>query len=295
MTSKRIWAAAVAWVIWHGGADTQEPVPKLPPVTVTETRRADDVMAEEVRIGPAQQPEWTTKRRFATTRAYVIEEGQIEFESWWKGKFLRNGKPEHLLQEEIEVGLPWRFQLDLYENFLDTPTATMKHQGSQVEARWALAPWGAIPLNPTLYAEWKFNDRDPDAYEVKLLLAEEFGSRWHWAFNVFFEQEVSGGRATEMGFSQAVSYTLCDEKLSAGIEMNFEHTTEDGSRGHPEIEFLLGPSLQYRPLPGVHLDFVPLIGLTHDSPRVEAFAILGIDFGGAKEKGESAPASARGR
>ena len=35
---------------------------------------------------------------------------------------------------------------------------TQSYRGSSVELRYALANWGKIPLNPTLYGEWNFND-----------------------------------------------------------------------------------------------------------------------------------------
>src|SRR6266542_1187970 len=120
------------------------------------------------------------------------------------------------------MGLPYRFQFDFYENVERTQSGTLQHQGNQVEGRWALADWGKIPLNPTLYVEWKFNDHEPDAYELKLLFGEKLAPRWHWGFNVFYEQEVGGGRGSEMGLSQAISYTVLDERLSLGLEMNLE-------------------------------------------------------------------------
>jgi hypothetical protein len=108
----------------------------------------------------------------------------------------------------------------------------------------------------------------------------------------FTNRRSAGGRATELSFTQGISYTLRDEKLSAGLEMKFTHETAVGSRSNPEIKFLLGPSLQWRPTPRTHLDLVPLVGLTHDSPRVEAFVVFGFDFWPMERKHEHyAPAS----
>jgi hypothetical protein len=162
--------------------------------------------------------------------------------------------------------------------------------------RWALADWGKIPLNPTLYGEWKFVDQSqgPDVFEVKLLLAEEIAPRWHWAFNAIYEQEVGALRNTELALSQGISYTLADEKLSAGVEMVFKHESEKGNRHDPEIGFLIGPSMQWRPKPNMHLDIVPLIGVLRDSPRVEAYVVFGIDVGGGARQA-SAPTSTRGK
>lgn len=192
--------------------------------------------------------------------------------------------------------MPYRFQLDLYENVENPANGTTRHAGNQIEARWAFADWGRIPLNPTLYAEWKFNGAAPDAYELKLLLGEQLAPRWHWGFNLFYEQETGGARATELGFSQAVSYSAIDSKISVGIEMNFEHTTEKGFRSDPAIEFLVGPSIQWRPTPRTHLDLVPLFGTSRDSPWVEPFIVFGIELGtGAESKETKAPVSTSAR
>jgi hypothetical protein len=174
-----------------------------------------------------------------------------------------------------------------------TPAGTTRHAANQVEVRWALADWGKIPLNPTIYVEWKAAHDAPDAYEVKLLLSETLAPRWHWGMNLAHEQEVSGDRETEWAVSQAFSYTLIDEKLSAGVEMLFEHATVAGERSNPEIEFLIGPSLEWRPTSRTTLNLVPLFGVTHDSPHIEAFVVFAVDFGCGKEREEHAPASLR--
>jgi len=56
----------------------------------------------------------------------------------------------------------------------------MKHSGVQVEARWALAEWGRLPLNPTLYGEWKFNDHAPDAYFGSRVIRRLSKPTWSW-------------------------------------------------------------------------------------------------------------------
>jgi hypothetical protein len=41
---------------------------------------------------------------------------------------------------------------------------------------------------------------------------------------------------------------------------------------------LLGPSIEWRPTPRTHLSVVPLLGLTHDSPVVEAFIVFSFQL-----------------
>ena len=265
---------------------------RLPTVTVF---GKEATLNEESQTGDYNQPEWTQYRRFSTTRVYVQRNAwEVGFEQWWRGRFNRNGSSSHLFQEEIEVGLPYRMQLDLYENWISDDDGHMRHHDFATELRWALADWGKIPLNPTLYGEWKFVEESQggDVFEIKLLLGEQLAPRWHWGFNAIYEQEVGQSRATEWAFSQGISYTMIDEKLSAGLEMKFVHETAKGSRSNPEVKFLLGPSVQWRPTPRTHLDLVPLVGLTHDSPRVEAFIVFGIDLFSKKTRNYK-PASLR--
>lgn len=259
--------------------------------------------SQQTPVGPYGQPEWTTRRRFATTRVYVRPPGQIEFEQWWRPKWPRDGKPEHLFEEEISVGLPYRFQLDLYQDFEDTPETPFRANESKVELRWALADWGDLPLNPTLYFEQKFVDESnpasgDDVTEFKLLFAENLDPCWDWASNVIFEWEHGGAREREYAISQAISRSLIDKELSVGMEMVLEWTTEAGSRSDPALEFLIGPSLQWRPTPRTHLDVVPLFGTTGDSPLVEAFVVFGVDLTPGQALAEapvSAPSATRGR
>jgi hypothetical protein len=259
-------------------------------VTVSAKNITDDSL-----IGENQQPEWTAHRLFPTTRVYVLPPWQVEFEQWWQSKYPRQGEAEHIFQSEVEIGLPYRFQVDLYQN-VDHLDGGSTSTGNQVEGRCAFADWDKIPLNPTLYAEWKFNGSGPDAYELKLLFGEQLAPRWHWGFNLFYEQEVGGPRATELGFSQAFGYSAIDGKLSVGVEMNLERTTEKGSRSDPAVEFLIGPSIQWRPTRRTHLDLVPLFGTTGDSPHVEAFLVFGIELGSGPQGNEiQAPVSVRAR
>src|ERR1041385_3013737 len=69
---------------------------KLPEIVVTEnqTESRPGWQQEEQPVGENEQPEWTTRRRFSTTRVYVLPPWQFEFEQWWKGKFPRHGGPE---------------------------------------------------------------------------------------------------------------------------------------------------------------------------------------------------------
>src|SRR6267142_1803803 len=71
---------------------------RLPTVIVTETNLPPGEIREDQPVGPNEQPEWTTRRRFSTTRIYVSPPWQMEFEQWWQGEFPREGKSDHLFE-----------------------------------------------------------------------------------------------------------------------------------------------------------------------------------------------------
>jgi hypothetical protein len=259
----------------------------------------DDRLSQQTLVGPNQQPEWTTTRTFGTSRVYVRPPGSIAIDSFWTPEF-RDGQDEHAFRHEIEIGLPYRFQLDLYQNW-GIADGKSFYKGSSVELRYALAKWGRIPLNPTLYGEWNFNDNAPDVWELKLLLGQVFANRWNWAANFTFEQETGGGREREVALSSALTYAIIDPTLNIGVEMLWERKTEKESRSHPEYEFLIGPSVNVHPTRWSFVTVAPLVGATSDSPDVEVFALAGIkiDFGGRPGPDEAqeaaAPASMFGR
>jgi hypothetical protein len=245
---------------------------ELPPITVIgqPSLRAED------RVGSYAQPRWTVDRRFPGTRVYVIPEGTVEFEYWFRADIARKGPSETQHFFELEFGLPYRFQLDLYgivrseeqENFVD----------NQVELRWALADWGKIWGNPTLYAEYVNKDQDPDKIEFKLLLGDELASRWHWGQNLLFEGETGGRREYEYGWSGGLSYTVIDSKLDVGVEAQLSFFDVHGDRGTYTHEIFLGPSIQYRPSARIHLNFAPLIGVGHESPAAKLLFNFGYEF-----------------
>lgn len=275
-------------------ADAQEA--QMPGVEVTGTA-PEGILRQEAPVGPYDQPWWTTERTFSTSRVYVRPPGTVEFVHFWTPEF-RDGTVEHAFREEVEIGLPYRFQLDFYQNW-NIEDSDAFYKGSSVELRYALANWGKIPLNPTLYGEWNFNDRSADVWELKLLLGDTFCHRWNWASNFTFENETGGEREREVQISQALTYALIDRTLNVGVEALWEYKTAAAS-DEADYEFLIGPSINVHPTRNSFVTVAPLFGATEDSPDAEIFVVAGFQFrfGGAtadQEEGPRAPASMFGR
>src|SRR5438132_6091040 len=147
---------STAGIFFTGHAWSQPaPVTTMPEVVVTGSTNAETRpgwLGEEQYTGPYQQPEWTTERRFPGTRVYLQQQPwDVGFEQWVRYRDNKDGTKETRFQEEVELGLPHRFQLDLYETWAIDQDRRANQDEYSAEVRYALADWGKIPLNPTLY------------------------------------------------------------------------------------------------------------------------------------------------
>lgn len=257
----------------------------LPQVTVTAYK-------ENQPVGDYKQPEWTTHRRFPTTRVYIqVQPGEAEFEQWVEmreenatggsGKLAR-------ISQELEFGLGAHTQLDLYMNsirYWDGQASSFNSRGWAVELRWAFADWGAIPGNPTLYFEYSTfdstngdEDQGYDKIEPKLLLGGEMGPCWHWGLNIVTERGLAPAdhRDEEYVVNAAASYLAADELFSIGPAFQFKYEVGRASGvAEPRHHWLLGPSIQYRPVQRAFLDVEPLFGLTDESRMLDMTIIFG--------------------
>ncbi len=254
---------------------------EMPAITVPGS--AASQLREEDRIGSYGQPRWTARRRFAETRVYVVPEGQFEFEYWLivKDRKRRDHDGEAQVKQvyEAELGLPYRFQLDLYQVYEkeggDGPNQLAE---TKFEVRWALADWDELWGNPTLYAEWVAVNGGYDHAEGKLLLGGEATERWHWGANLVWEEEVGGARERAWEMTHAISYCVRDSRFAVGIEDKLALITTNADRQDDETEILLGPTIQCRPIPQMHLNLSVLPGLTQDSPVSKTVAVIGWEF-----------------
>ena len=112
-----------------------------------------------------------------------------------------------------------------------------------------------------------------------------------FAANLFMEQNLSGDRERELGFSTAWSYALRGEALKVGLETKYSNESQPGKRHLARNICELGPAFTYKPSPHTRLDAAPLAGIGHDSPYLETFLIFSIDFGTGEAKEPEEPAS----
>ena len=278
------------------------------------------VTAEEVPSAYGAPPGISRSRFSNTVSAYVLPPWSFFFGELLEAQGFRHGPPDYVFTQEIEMGLPYRFNIAAEAGFERFDGGGGARTVS-LEARWALADWNKIPLNPTIFAEYKFGvgtirheevppppgggegeeeesgpPKVPDAYEVRLLLAQDFFERVEWAMNWFFEKENTGDRGREWGFSQAAltPILLPNEDLKVGIEMEYRNITTKDTRGNPVNSFTIGPTVAWKPSPHTRLDISPLFGCTHDAPIADVFVAFSWLFGGERAEAE-APVSTRFR
>jgi hypothetical protein len=282
--------------------------------------------------GAYQQPAWADRSRSsATTDAYVLSPFNVYVGATLNAVTPKHGKNVNRLTPEIEIGLPHRFQAAVETDIAQTGSR-VENKFINLEMRYAFADWGKIPLNPTLFVEWKFgtgNEREtesereeegagdeeadaspseeaergaestdhrrPDSLEVRLLLSQNFTEHVEWAFNGFWEQEVGLDREREIGFSQSLVYSHGTGRIKTGVEMQFIATTKKDTRDDPSYSFVVGPSCAVQLTRHCRLDLAPLFGIGRDSPRISAFAVFSCDFGGQGESEAQAPVSTRNR
>ena len=283
------------------------------------------VTGEEVPSSYGATPGLSRSRFSNLTQAYVLPPGAVFAGLIYQGDALRFNRPDHMLTQEIEIGLPARFGI-AFENSIENHRGRSQERTFSVEGRYALADWNKIPLNPTIFVEYKFGVGDilhdegppeplpkgeaeeflreheplPDAVEVRLLLAQDFGNNVEWALNGFFEQEIGGDRGREVGFAQSLMFPILlpNERLKVGAEMQFTSFTDAGIREggeSPSYRCVIGPTIAWKPSKNTRLDVSPLFGVTDDSPRASVFVVFSMLFGGSEPSQAEAPASTRNR
>lgn len=311
------WIVALLAAIALSGAP--ETTAQTQKTTATETEPTIVVHGDELPSAYGAPGGFSRSRFSPLTNAYVLPPGGVFAGLIYEGDLDTHGPTDHFFTQEVEVGLPYRFGVAV-ENEIEFAQGDSSNRAFSIEARWALADWDKIPLNPTLFAEYKFGtgkilheegpeeemmegedngeepppDEEemmreeggrpdqPDAYEFRLLLSEEIAKNVEWSFNAFLENEVSGDRGREWGFAQAIETPLFlpHERFKAGIEMQYKNFTVKDTRGDPVHSFVIGPTFSFKPTARMRFDLSPLFGVTEDSPDVQLFAVFSYVFGG---------------
>src|SRR5438270_4181610 len=113
-----------------------------------------EVEAGELPSAYGAPPDLSRGRISTLTKSYVLPPFSFELETIYEGDAFRHGPPRHLFTQEIEMGLPLRFDVAV-QNEVEHFAGDTDDRIS-ITGRYALADWNKIPFNPTILAEYKF-------------------------------------------------------------------------------------------------------------------------------------------
>jgi hypothetical protein len=232
------------------------------------------------KVGENNQPAWTLVRKFPATRVYImVPKGTVMYEKWFDMRTKRNnGGTEVRMRDEFAFGLAKRLELDLY---LHTVYRSLGEQSSfgfrgfSWEVRYALAEWGKIWGNPTLYFEHKLLDGKYQGIEPKILLGDRIGKNGIWGVNLIYEGYIAPTRnLQEREFAYTASYAkIINDDLTIGVSNMFRYNDVDATQ-----EWYVGPALQYRFNKNAYINMEILPGLNGDAKQFRNTVIFGWRF-----------------
>lgn len=254
--------------------------------------------AEELPSAYGAPPDLSHGRISTLTKSYVLSPFSFELEAGYEGDIFRHGLPAQLFRQEIEMGLPARFTVGV-QNQIEHFAGDARDRSFTLEARYALANWNKLPLNPAISAEYRFGISNtlPDSGEIALLISHDFPHLIEWAMNIFVDRDFGGKESTSAGFAQSIEapVLLPEEKLEVGLEMQYRSGGETiGHEGTTTKGLAIGPTVAWRPTKNVRFDLSPLLGCSDHTPAVQVFAVFSFSFGGPAAGDVETPASARG-
>lgn len=231
-------------------------------------------------VGDYKQPAWTLVRKFPSTRVYVMTPpGTVMYEKWFDVRTPRDGAPSEVrMRDEFAFGLGKRLELDFYMHTVyknNDALSTFGFRGFSWEVRYALADWGKIPGNPTLYFEHKLlNGRQ--GIEPKLLLGDRIGKKGIWGFNAIYEANLGGtNEEQKREYAYTASYgKIINDDLTLGISHMFRYNDYEGT----SKEWYVGPLVQYRFNGHGYLNVEYMPGLNDEAKKSRTIIIFGWRF-----------------
>ena len=160
---------------------------------------------EELPSAYGAPPDMSHGRISTLTKSYVLSPFGFELEAGYEGAVFHHGLASQLFRQEIEMGLPARFTVGV-QNQVEHFAGETRDRSFALEARYALANWNKLPLNPAISAEYRFglSNELPDSGELALLISHDFPHLIEWALNIFVDRDFGGKESTNAGFAQSI-------------------------------------------------------------------------------------------
>lgn len=258
----------------HGQTEASAQLPALAVVS-------PGVPGENKIVGTYAQPEWSARRPFPGVAVYVAPAEQYEVEAGFVDVTTPSGRHHREWTQEFEIGLGHRLQAGVentYANFREgLPGLRWREASLRVSARYALADWGKLPLNPAVGLGWRFNSGGADAPVGQIVLGAELTPRLHWAADCQYERQAGNVRQREFTVATALTYSVTNETLNVGLQAQWRHSRDVTDPVSRRAE--LGPCIQYRPIDQLHIDGVVMWGRERQRSTETFLLSIGFEFG----------------
>ena len=182
------------------------------------------------------------------------------------------------MRDEFAFGLGKRLELDFYMHTVyknNDALSTFGFRGFSWEVRYALADWGKIPGNPTLYFEHKLLNQKRQGLEPKILLGDRIGKKGIWGLNLILEADVAKLRKDQnREWAYTASYgNIVNDDLTLGVSHMFRYNDVKQTQ-----EWYVGPLVQYRFNGHGYLNMEYMPGLNNDAKKARTIIIFGWRF-----------------
>jgi len=182
---------------------------------------------------------WAVADQRSLTRVYeysTLARGKAELEHYLtfsapSGGFGGQSAVEH--QVELEIGMNDRFDVGIYQVFVQTPGAGLGYEEMKLRGRYRFAEKGAWPVDTLVYLEGVNSaDSSKQEIEAKVILAHDFGAILV-SVNPIFEAAKTAEWETEPGYAVGLAWKPL-ALLSIGAE----------AYGNPDVHYA-GPVLAH--------------------------------------------------
>ena len=184
-------------------------------------------------------------------------------------------------QVELEYGVTDHLQLAYYEVYKWDRRDDFERDELKIEGKYRLLESGELPVDLTLYGEYKNpdgrHDRRSDAVELKLILAKDLGP-WNVTGNLITERKINDHDPWAFEYTLGVSRPV-HSRVRLGLELKEGlGTTEDLGIHRKGHKFQIMPLVAWSPTPKARVLFGPAFGLTRASDDVQLRSIVSIEF-----------------
>lgn len=184
-------------------------------------------------------------------------------------------------QVELEYGLTDHLQLAYYEVFKWDRKDDWERDEMKIEGKYRLLESGELPVDITLYGEYKnpngHHDTGSDETELKLILSKDLGD-WNVTGNLITERKINQHDPWAFEYTLGVSRPV-HPQIRLALELKEDlGTTEDLGIHRKGHKVQLMPVVAWSPTPHSRVLFGPAFGLTRAADDIQLKSIVSIEF-----------------